>query len=86
MNATATDKVKGWVSKEVGWSPGLKMHYQTSILSKLVEEMWSYFMAFIFFYAERTRNNFLVGIIQTSNIFCTKRVEVKIDWMGERKV
>ena len=55
------------------------MHYQTSILSKLVEEMWSYFMAFIFFYAERTRNNFLVGIIQTSNIFCTKRVEVKID-------
>jgi len=49
LNATATERVKGWVSNEVGFSFWLKEHYQASILSKLVEEVWSYLMALIFF-------------------------------------
>lgn len=86
LKATATERVKGWVSKEEGWSIGLKVHYQASILSKLVEAICSYFIALIFFYEERTRKSFFVGIMHTSRIFWMSMVEVRIDWIGERSV
>lgn len=86
LNATATERVNGWVSKEVGWSFWLKVHSQASILSKLVEDIWSYLIAFIFFYAESTKNIFFVGIMHMSSIFSMKRVEVKIDWIGDLNV
>lgn len=69
LKATATLKVRGWTSRLVGLSLALKVVYQASILSKLVEEICSYLMAFILFSAERIRNSFLVGMMQISKIF-----------------
>ena len=86
LKATATLKVRGWTSKLVGLSLALKVHSQASILSKLVEEICSYLIAFIFFSAERIKNIFLVGIKQISKIFWVRRVEVSTDWIGDRKV
>lgn len=86
LKATATDKVRGCVSSEEGWSMGLKRHSQASILSKLVDAMCSYLMAFIFFSDDRIKINFFVGITQISNIFWHSMVEVRIDWMGDLRV
>lgn len=86
LKATATLKVKGWASRLVGLSVRLKQNYQASILSKLVEAICSYLMAFIFFYAESIINNFFVGITHKSNILVTNRVEVRTDWIGDRRV
>jgi hypothetical protein len=86
LKATATLKVKGWASRLVGLSVRLKQNYQANILSKLVEAICSYFIAFIFFYAESIINNFFVGITHKSKIFVTNSVEVRTDWIGERRV
>ena len=43
-------------------------------------------MALILFSFDRIKNSFLVGMRQTSNIFYTKRVEVRIDCIGDLKV
>jgi hypothetical protein len=86
LKATATLKVRGWASRLVGLSVWLKQNYQASILSKLVEVICSYLIALIFFSAESIINSFFVGITHKSKILVTKSVEVRTDWIGERRV
>lgn len=86
LNPTATLKVRGCTSKLVGLSVKLKQNYHANILSKLVDVICSYLMAFILRSADKIKNSFLVGMRQISRIFWMSNVDVKTDWIGDRRV
>lgn len=86
LKPTAAIKVSGWTSRLLGWSLKLNDSYQASILSKLIEETCSYFIALIFLSADKTMISFFVGSAQIYNIFLVRSIELRTLWTGDRKV